>query len=174
MDYKVRAGGRSHKIEINETVQLGQDISVISDRQEVPVLLHEIGKEREVGLVAVDNKWYSTEIVRNPDGFPREIILNGVPYPVEIEKVESTRYKTSTQARKVDGKVHAILPGLIRNVLVEPGKQVTKGETILILEAMKMENEINSPIEGWVSSVEIKPGQVVSKGDLLVVVSETM
>ncbi len=172
MDYKVRAAGRSHKIAIKDTVQIGGSIFVATDRQEVPVILHALGKEEEISLIAVNNKWFSANVVRGIDGFPTEIILNGVPYPVEIERVESTRYRPQAQARKVDGKVHALLPGLISDVIVETGKHVTKGETLLVLEAMKMENEITSPIDGWISSVDVHPGQVVSKGELLVVVSE--
>lgn len=41
--------------------------------------------------------------------------------------------------------INAPMPGNIVNVLVKAGDSVTKGQVLLILEAMKMENEIVAP-----------------------------
>ncbi len=42
----------------------------------------------------------------------------------------------------------APMPGMIVKYLKNVGDAVSKGETVLILEAMKMENALNAPCDG--------------------------
>lgn len=70
-------------------------------------------------------------------------------------------------ARKASD-VKAPMPGLIKSVSVAEGDTVTKGETLLILEAMKMENVIKSPADGVIKAVKAVAGNTVDKGALLV------
>jgi biotin carboxyl carrier protein len=60
------------------------------------------------------------------------------------------------------------MPGLVLRVLVEPGQKVTKGEPLLVLEAMKMENMIKAPGDAIVSSVKAQLGQAVEKNQILI------
>lgn len=62
----------------------------------------------------------------------------------------------------------APMPGLVLQTLVSPGQQVTKGENLLVLEAMKMENIIKSPGEGTVDTLYVKSGDAVEKGQVLI------
>ena len=64
--------------------------------------------------------------------------------------------------------INAPMPGNIVNVLVKAGDQVTKGQVLLILEAMKMENEIMSPRDGVIAGVHVNKGDSVDSGKLLV------
>ena len=41
--------------------------------------------------------------------------------------------------------VRSQMPGRVVRVLVESGQSVTKGEALMVIEAMKMENEIKAP-----------------------------
>ena len=59
------------------------------------------------------------------------------------------------------------MPGLVLNIFVEEGMEVSKGENILVLEAMKMENIIKSPAEGRVKTIFIKNGDKVEKNQIL-------
>jgi pyruvate carboxylase subunit B len=59
------------------------------------------------------------------------------------------------------------MPGKILEVLVNQGDEITRGEPLLILEAMKMQNEINSPVNGIVSSIAVNPGMNVNKDEVL-------
>jgi biotin carboxyl carrier protein len=65
-------------------------------------------------------------------------------------------------------QVKAPMPGLVLRVLVEPGQKVTKGEPLLVLEAMKMENMIKAPGDAIVSSVKAQLGQAVEKNQILI------
>ena len=64
--------------------------------------------------------------------------------------------------------VTSVMPGIVRSVLVEPGRAVVKGEPLLILEAMKMQNEIRAPRDAVVETVHVAGDTVVAKGDSLV------
>jgi biotin carboxyl carrier protein len=66
------------------------------------------------------------------------------------------------------GRIYSFIPGTVTEVLVRQGDSVTKGDDILILEAMKMKNRLKSHISGKVVSVNVKPGDRVSKGMVLV------
>lgn len=63
--------------------------------------------------------------------------------------------------------VKAPMPGLVLDVLVAEGQSVSKGDSLLILEAMKMENVIKATDPGVVGSIPVKKGDSVEKGGLL-------
>lgn len=65
------------------------------------------------------------------------------------------------------------MPGKVVKLLKKEGDAVTKGETVLILEAMKMENEIKSGADGIVKSVNVKEGQALEAGFLMVEIDDT-
>jgi acetyl/propionyl-CoA carboxylase alpha subunit len=63
---------------------------------------------------------------------------------------------------------NAPMPGQVLKILVEPGRQVERGDALIILEAMKMEQCIRASVSGVVESIMVEVGAVVSPGDLLV------
>ena len=63
------------------------------------------------------------------------------------------------------------MPGTVLQVAVNKGDNVTKGQTLLVLEAMKMENEIMAPADGVVQEVNVSQGVSVNAGDTLIVLS---
>ena len=65
-------------------------------------------------------------------------------------------------------EVHAPMPGLVLQVLVEPGQVVEEGQGLVVLEAMKMENELRAPLSGSVAAIHVAPGDTVGKNVLLV------
>lgn len=69
------------------------------------------------------------------------------------------------------GNVVAPMPGTILSVAVNNGDKVSKGQTLLVLEAMKMENEIQAPADGVVEVLNATQGASVNAGDILVVLS---
>jgi biotin carboxyl carrier protein len=65
------------------------------------------------------------------------------------------------------GSVISPMAGSILTVLVKVGDSVTKGQPLLILEAMKMENQISAPRAGTVKSVDAAEGTSVAEGHVL-------
>jgi biotin carboxyl carrier protein len=70
------------------------------------------------------------------------------------------------------GALTAPMPGKILSVEVGHGDRVSRGQTLVILEAMKMKNAIKSPCNGVVLEVRVRPEQTVAHGDLLVQLGE--
>ncbi|MBM3266876.1 MAG: carbamoyl phosphate synthase [Candidatus Sericytochromatia bacterium] len=68
------------------------------------------------------------------------------------------------------GTVKAPMHATVQRVLVEVGKQVEAGQTLLVLEAMKMETEIPCPVAGTVQELAVTAGQTVEGGMILAVV----
>ena len=57
--------------------------------------------------------------------------------------------------------------GSIIEIKVAPGDKVTKGETILVYEAMKMENDVTAEREGIVKRIFVKPDDIVATDQVL-------
>ncbi len=81
-------------------------------------------------------------------------------------------YKPSGLNKGGAGALITQMPGKIVKIWKKEGDTVTKGETVLILEAMKMENEIKSGADGIVKSVNVKEGQALEAGFLMVEIEE--
>lgn len=64
--------------------------------------------------------------------------------------------------------VYAPMPGLILDIMVQPGDEIEAGSTLLILEAMKMENVIKSEGVGVVKEIHVEKGATVDKGQMLI------
>jgi 3-methylcrotonyl-CoA carboxylase alpha subunit len=65
------------------------------------------------------------------------------------------------------GSLRAPMPGLVKLVRVAAGEVVTKGQPLLILEAMKMEHTIAAPHDGVIAEIATEGAQVTD-GTVLV------
>jgi len=70
------------------------------------------------------------------------------------------------------GRVIAPMHGLLLEVLVKPGDEVIKGQTLAILEAMKMHYEIKAEIDGIVEEVSAVAGKQVAADDVLIEINQ--
>ena len=59
------------------------------------------------------------------------------------------------------------MPGTILDIKVSVGDTVSKGQVLLVLEAMKMENDIVAPCDGKVTSILANKGDTVNASDAL-------
>ncbi|MEH6403876.1 MAG: acetyl-CoA carboxylase biotin carboxylase subunit [Sneathiella sp.] len=66
------------------------------------------------------------------------------------------------------GRITASTEGLVIQVAVAVGDVVTKGQTLVTVEAMKMEHRLAADVDGVVASVSAQVGAQVKKGQLLV------
>jgi len=62
------------------------------------------------------------------------------------------------------GDLLAPMPGRVRRTLVQPGDTVTRGQVLMILEAMKMEHAIRAPRDGVVARLRHGEGDLVEAG----------
>ncbi len=62
----------------------------------------------------------------------------------------------------------APMPATVLKVLVQPGAAVTKGEVVVILEAMKMELPLRAPADATVKAIQCREGDLVQPDTVLV------
>jgi len=105
------------------------------------------------------------------------VVMRGDTYLVDVggrvhrvQLLDARRARTAAAPGAGEREVRAAMPGKIVAVLVEAGATVTRGQGLLVIEAMKMENEVTAPRDGTVQEIRVQPGQTVEAGELLAVV----
>ncbi len=106
---------------------------------------------------------------------PTEIVLNGERFPLELERLGGiaaavpapTRPPSAVApapAAAVGGEGIAVvppMPGKVVELRVHDGDRVSRGQVLLVLEAMKMRNEVVSPADGVVRDLAVSAGGTV-------------
>jgi len=128
-------------------------------------------KEHNRMLMLLDARSFDAEVYRS-NGVT-SVLLAGREFPciVEDERLVLIRKVVGLTTAGQNTVVKAPMPGLIVRLLKSVGDTVTKGERLLIVEAMKMENELKSPIAGRVKEIHVAVGRPVDKGQVLVTLS---
>ena len=91
---------------------------------------------------------------------------------VVLTKLSGARRSTGGHHHAA-GELTAPMPGQVRAVNVGEGETVTKGQTLLLLEAMKMEIRVQAPFDGKVTSLFVKAGQTVEREQTLVTIDHS-
>ena len=65
-------------------------------------------------------------------------------------------------------KLTAPMPGVILTISTAVGAAVSRGDVLMVLEAMKMKNELRAPKDGVVAEVYVAEGAQVRFGETLV------
>ena len=76
-------------------------------------------------------------------------------------------YKPSGLSGGDEGGLKTQMPGKVIKIPVNIGDKVSKGQTLIILEAMKMENEIKASFDGIVKEIHVQEGQALDNGVLM-------
>jgi pyruvate carboxylase subunit B len=103
------------------------------------------------------------------------VMVNGKKYSVQVAEgdtniqIQETKVIPTTSSGN-SIKLEAPLPGSVFKIVAKVGDKVSKGDTILILEAMKMETEIETTIDGIVKSIEVNNGDSVENGQILAII----
>lgn len=98
------------------------------------------------------------------DGAKRWVTING--QTVVLTKSSGTKRKGAGHEHA--SELAAPMPGQVRSVNVSGGETVTKGQTLLVLEAMKMEIRIQARSDGKVKKLHVKQGQTVEREQILI------
>lgn len=86
---------------------------------------------------------------------------------VEVMDPLTHMLEQATPETSGGGKISALMPGRVVDVLLEEGAEVTKGQGVVVVEAMKMKNEIQAETDGRVANIFVEAGQNVEGGDPL-------
>ena len=98
--------------------------------------------------------------------------LNGMPREIRVHDnhVEDSSIEIKKANPDIPGEIGATLSGKVVKLLVDKGDKVTKGDPIIVTEAMKMETTITAPIDGTVVEIHALAGNPIESGDLLLVI----
>lgn len=157
-EQKVNVNGKGFDVVLEEATagringkSFGIDIQKVSDN-----IYHIIRDHRtyevemlDEGQVKVNGHLYATETVDRFDALLKQLGMD-----------RGTAGKVA--------EVKAPMPGLVLKILAEAGAVVSKGDALLVLEAMKMENVIKSPTDGTIASIEVQQGRTVEKNQVMV------
>lgn len=86
--------------------------------------------------------------------------------------VDIPDYEAEAEAIAGGDKVSAPMPGKAIDLRVQPGDEVTKDQTVAVMEAMKMEHSLKAPRDGVVKAVGASVGEQVAEGVMLVELEE--
>jgi len=114
------------------------------------------------------------------------VTVDGVSYQVVVEEdtgaissiAPAARAAAPEVPKPVAGgpaksvvEVKASLPGNIYEIYCVEGKQVERGDTLVILEAMKMETPVVAPVDGTIEALFVQKGQTVQSGQVIVTIA---
>ncbi len=109
------------------------------------------------------------DIVRETPPFyvgDREIFVDLDAHTVRFE--DRTYAPPAAAAAGSDGQLRAPMDGRIVAVKVAAGDKVTRGQTLVVLEAMKIQHQLKAALDARVESVAVREGQQVSNRTVLV------
>ncbi len=88
----------------------------------------------------------------------------------ELRLEELPRFPEPETSPIAVGGYSAPMPGKVIDVRVTVGDAITRGQTLVTMEAMKMEHQLTASTDGVVTEVRVSAGQQVDAGQLLVVI----
>lgn len=101
------------------------------------------------------------------DGVHRYVAMAGQTWMLDRPQAQPKRRGAGERGAD-EGRLEAAMPGLVLDVLVQPGDAVEQGQPLVLLSAMKMELRVAAPAAGTVKAVHCTAGEVVERGQVLV------
>jgi geranyl-CoA carboxylase alpha subunit len=137
-----------------------------------PRLLATVGdRQLSLQLLASDGRWLSLEL----DGIRRRIAYQQQGEQLwlyghygNLQLLDVTHQPAGGQLALSSGAVKAPMDGAIVAVLVSEGERVSKGQLLVVLEAMKMEHPMKAGADGIIQRVGVTPGDQVKNRQVLI------
>lgn len=106
-----------------------------------------------------------------------KVKVNGKVYEVELESVSESTSKIEVNKTEVEkpssnegASLLSPIQGTVLKLNVSEGDKVSKGDTLMVIEAMKLENEIVAPRDGIIKGIKVNKGQSVNSKDVLLMI----
>ena len=150
-------------ITVSYQSQRDGSFKVVCDEQTHAVTIHRAGSG-------------SVDIALDGQRLQFEIQQRGMQWLVhgdngDLVLTQAPRYP-DPQGLENSGGLTAPMPGAVLTTEVTAGDKVSKGDLLVILEAMKMEHRIVAPRDGVVELVHVGVGDQVDNAQLLVTLAE--
>ncbi len=160
---KATIGENSYKIRFEKNQMLIDDKEVDLDLAKL--------QEGKYHLLS-NNTSYSIELVLlDREQKLVEVKVNNAVYQVSLkDKMDSLLEKLGMDSllEVKTENLKAPMPGLILEIAVDKGQKISKGDKLLILEAMKMENVIKASSDAIIENIKVNVGDSVDNGQILI------
>lgn len=158
-------------MDYQKTVEQYGNLSVL----DTPTFLYGMRLGEEIEIEIEKGKTLMVKLVSigqaQPDGTRTVYFeLNGQSREVIIkdESIKTTVVSRLKADPTNSNHLSATMPGTVIKVLVQKGEKVSKGEHLIITEAMKMETTIQASFDGTVKDIHVLSGEGIQPGDLLI------
>lgn len=124
--------------------------------------------------VTVNGKAYDVAVEEITGAAPAPVAAAPAPVAAAPAPAPAPAAAPTPAATPVAGageKVQAPMPGTILDIKVAVGDTVSRGQTVVILEAIKMENDIVASCDGKITSILVSKGDTVNSDDVLVTIA---
>lgn len=144
-------------VELEKTIasfnlkKLGENVYRISNGKEEAIILEVLAVDLALKTISVRHNHRVHDLVFKNQ---LDLVLDKMGIKRSVDTVSTA--------------IKAPMPGKVIAILVNEGDAVTKGEGILILEAMKMENVLKAEHDCTVKKVLVSKGNNVEKNEVLV------
>jgi 3-methylcrotonyl-CoA carboxylase alpha subunit len=149
--FSVTAGDRTRQVQLRDGLVSvdGEELRVTTGSAAGELIVwKDVATERLFAAVVGDTRW---------------IFHDGSAFEVSVESEGTLRRRSQHQ-----GSLMAPMPATVVSVEARAGERVTRGSTLIVLEAMKMELPVRAPSDGIVKAVNCKPGDLVQPGVALI------
>ena len=124
--------------------------------------------EENIVTVTVNGETYKVEMEKEADPEKKKPVL-GKPAAAATENASAEPAANKAAVNK-NNAIKAPLPGVITDIKVAVGDEVSVGDTVVVLEAMKMANNLQAEKAGKVTAICVKVGESVMEDDALIVI----
>jgi len=117
-------------------------------------------------ILKINNKIYETSVWNKSNGeISLQLNNSSIDLSIRTTLQEKAYQLLSTSQSNADQIkiIKSPMPGLVLKILKSVGENISKGETVMILEAMKMENEIRANFDGIITEIHVSEGRPVEK-----------
>lgn len=165
MKYKISTAGKEYDVET-----LGQE--ALSGKIDGKDYTLDLLRNSNQLHILRDNRSYTVSLVNaDPENGSYRLMVNNREYTLEARD----RFDLLLEALGMEdmgssaiNDLKAPMPGLVLDVPVSEGQQVSKGDALVVLEAMKMENVLKAESDAVVKSINVSKGEAVEKNHILI------
>lgn len=118
--------------------------------------------------VLVNGNSYNVQVAEGESKFAG--VKSVAQTPSQSKPAEAPKAENKTISSGDSNEVLATLPSNVFKILVKVGDKVSKGQNVVILEAMKMEINIESPKDGVIKEILVNQGDTVDSNQVLAIV----
>lgn len=168
MDFNWKIDGETVHIQIQDLN--GDTFHLKNGEDDIPI---KILKRNENWIdIFISNKEERVYLVKKDEA---NILMNWKGQVFHLEDLEVLAHEDfyeSDHETSASDILKSPMPGKVIKLMVVPGEDVKKGQTLLIVEAMKMENNILANRDGKIDEILVTEGEMVDNTKVLLRIEE--